>query len=80
MLGNKVNIGAGTITCNYDGKNKFKTVIEDYAFIGSNSSLIAPVKIGKNSLVGAGSSISKDVKENSLALTRAEQKNLRKKR
>ena len=80
LLGNKVNIGAGTITCNYDGKNKFKTVIEDSAFIGSNSSLIAPVKIGKNSLVGAGSSISKDVKENSLALTRAEQKNFRKKR
>ena len=80
LLGNKVNIGAGTITCNYDGKNKFKTVIEDSAFIGSNSSLIAPVKIGKNSLVGAGSSISKNVKENSLALTRAEQKNLRKKR
>ena len=80
LLGNKVNIGAGTITCNYDGKNKFKTVIEDSAFIGSNSSLIAPVKIGKNSLVGAGSSISKNVKGNSLALTRAEQKNLRKKR
>ena len=80
LLGNKVNIGAGTITCNYDGKNKFKTVIEDSAFIGSNSSLIAPVKIGKNSLVGAGSSISKNVKENSLALTRAEQKNLRKKK
>ena len=49
LLGNKVNIGAGTITCNYDGKNKFKTVIEDSAFIGSNSSLIAPIKIGKNS-------------------------------
>ena len=80
LLGSKVNIGAGTITCNYDGKKKFKTVIEDSAFIGSNSSLIAPIKIGKNSLVGAGSSISKNVKENSLALTRAEQKNLRKKR
>ena len=79
-IGKKVNVGAGTITCNYDGKNKFKTVIEDSAFIGSNSSLIAPVKIGKNSLVGAGSSISKNVKENSLALTRAEQKNLRKKK
>ena len=80
LLGNKVNIGAGTITCNYDGKNKFKTLIEDFAFVGSNSSLIAPVKIGKNSLVGAGSSISKNVNDNSLAITRAEQKNLRKKR
>ena len=79
-IGKSVNIGAGTITCNYDGKKKFKTVIEDSAFIGSNSSLIAPIKIGKNSLVGAGSSISKNVKENSLALTRSEQKNLRKKK
>ncbi len=80
FIGNKVNIGAGTITCNYDGKKKFKTIIKDSAFIGSNSSLIAPVTIGKNSLVGAGSSISKNVKDNSLALTRAEQKNLRKKK
>ena len=80
FLGQKVNIGAGTITCNYDGKNKYKTTIKDSAFIGSNSSLIAPVTIGKNSLVGAGSSISKNVKDNSLALTRAEQKNLRKKK
>ena len=78
-VGKQVNIGAGTITCNYDGKNKFKTTIKDSAFIGSNTSLIAPVTIGKNSLVGAGSSISKSVKDNSLALTRAEQKNLRKK-
>ena len=79
LIGNKVNIGAGTITCNYDGKNKFKTVIKDSAFIGSNTSLIAPVIIGKNSLVGAGSSISKNVKDNSLAITRAEQKSLKKK-
>jgi len=80
LVGKQVNIGAGTITCNYDGKNKFKTTIKDSAFIGSNTSLIAPVTIGKNSLVGAGSSISKSVKDNSLALTRAEQRNLRKKK
>ena len=80
LIGKKVNIGAGTITCNYDGKNKFKTTIKDSAFIGSNTSLIAPVTIGKNSLVGAGSSISKNVKDNSLALTRTEQRNLRKKK
>ena len=79
-VGKQVNIGAGTITCNYDGKNKFKTTIKDSAFIGSNTSLIAPVTIGKNSLVGAGSSISKSVKDNSLVLTRAEQRNLRKKK
>jgi len=80
LVGDKVNIGAGTITCNYDGKNKFKTVIKDSAFIGSNTSLIAPVTIGKNSLIGAGSSISKNVKDNSLAITRAEQRSLKKKK
>ena len=80
LVGDKVNIGAGTITCNYDGKNKFKTIIKDSAFIGSNTSLIAPVTIGKNSLVGAGSSISKNVKVNSLAITRAEQRSLKKKK
>jgi len=80
LVGDKVNIGAGTITCNYDGKNKFKTIIKDSAFIGSNTSLIAPVTIGKNSLVGAGSSISKNVKDNSLAITRAEQRSLKKKK
>ena len=78
FLGKKVNIGAGTITCNYDGKNKHKTVIKDGAFIGSNTALIAPVTIGKNTIVGAGSSISKNVKDGCLALTRADQKNLRK--
>ena len=80
FLGKKVNIGAGTITCNYDGKNKHKTVIKDGAFIGSNTALIAPVTIGKNTIVGAGSSISKNVKDGCLALTRADQKNLRKKK
>ena len=72
-LGENVNIGAGTITCNYDGKNKQKTIIEDGAFIGSNSSLIAPVKIEKNSYIGSGSAISRDVKANSLAVERSKQ-------
>ena len=81
-IGKNVNIGAGTITCNYDGKNKNKTKILDGAFVGSNTSLIAPVKIGKNSVVGAGSSINKNVKDKTLALTRANQievKNYKKK-
>ena len=72
-IGKDVNIGAGTITCNYDGKNKFKTVIEDGAFIGSNSSLIAPVKIGKNAYVGSGSAISKNVKKKALGIERTNQ-------
>ena len=81
-MGNNVNIGAGTITCNYDGKNKNKTKISDGAFIGSNTSLIAPVKIGKNSVIGAGSSISKNVTKRSMSLTRSNQieiKNYKKK-
>ena len=60
-LGNKVNVGAGTITCNYDGEKKYKTVAEDGVFIGSNSSLVAPVKLGKGSYTGAGSVITKNV-------------------
>ena len=67
------NIGAGTITCNYDGANKFKTIIGDHAFIGSNSSLVAPVKIGNGATVGAGSTITRDVEENSLAVERSKQ-------
>ncbi|WP_288491439.1 bifunctional UDP-N-acetylglucosamine diphosphorylase/glucosamine-1-phosphate N-acetyltransferase GlmU [uncultured Acinetobacter sp.] len=67
------NIGAGTITCNYDGANKFKTVIGDAAFIGSNSSLVAPVHIGNGATVGAGSVITRDVSENALAFERAQQ-------
>ena len=73
FLGNNVNIGAGTITCNYDGKNKNKTKILDGAFIGSNTALVAPVKIGKKSVIGAGSAITKNDKDKSLALTRANQ-------
>ena len=72
-LGEDVNIGAGTITCNYDGINKSKTKIKNNVFIGSNSSLIAPVTINENSIVGAGSVITKNVKKNSLALTRVTQ-------
>tara|TARA_Y100000590_G_C15520596_1_gene939249 strand:- start:378 stop:989 length:612 start_codon:yes stop_codon:yes gene_type:complete len=72
-LGKNVNIGAGTITCNYDGLKKNKTNIKDKVFIGSNSSLVAPVTINKNSVVGAGSVITKNVKRKSLALTRSSQ-------
>jgi bifunctional UDP-N-acetylglucosamine pyrophosphorylase/glucosamine-1-phosphate N-acetyltransferase len=80
VLGKNVNIGAGTITCNYDGKNKYKTKILDNAFIGSNTSLVAPVKIGKNTLIGAGSTITKNVKDNTLALSRTSQRELKKKK
>ena len=73
IIGKNVNIGAGTITCNYDGKKKNKTKILDGAFIGSNTSLIAPIKIGKKAVVGAGSTLSKNVKDKSLSLTRANQ-------
>ena len=72
-IGKSVNIGAGTITCNYDGVKKSKTKIKDNVFIGSNSSLVAPVTINKKSIVGAGSVITKNVKEKSLALTRSMQ-------
>ena len=72
-IGKKVNIGAGTITCNYDGRKKNKTKILDKAFIGSNTSLVAPIKIGKGAIVGAGSSLTKSVKNKSLSLTRANQ-------
>ena len=72
-LGRGVNVGAGTITCNYDGVKKSKTKIKDNVFIGSNSSLVAPITLEKNSIVGAGSVITKKVKKNSLALTRSAQ-------
>lgn len=73
-LGEYVNIGAGTITCNYDGVNKYKTYIDSEAFIGSNTALVAPIKIGKQATIGAGSVLTKDAPENSLTLTRSEQK------
>ena len=73
QIGKSVNIGAGTITCNYDGIKKSKTKIKDNVFIGSNSSLVAPVTLNKKSIVGAGSVITENVKEKSLALTRPKQ-------
>jgi len=73
-IGTGVNVGAGTITCNYDGANKYKTIIEDDAFIGSNSSLVAPVRIGRGATIGAGSSVSRDVPDSTLCLTRAPRK------
>jgi bifunctional UDP-N-acetylglucosamine pyrophosphorylase / glucosamine-1-phosphate N-acetyltransferase len=76
-IGKNVNIGAGTITCNYDGKRKNKTKILDDAFIGSNSSLVAPVVVGKKAVVGAGSTIIKNVKNKSLALTRTKQSEIK---
>ena len=72
-IGKNVNIGAGTITCNYDGKKKNKTKILDGAFVGSNTSLIAPIKIGRKAVVGAGSALSRNVGDKSLSLTRANQ-------
>ena len=72
-IGKSTNIGAGTITCNYDGFKKNKTVIEDNVFIGSNSSLVAPLRISKGSVIGAGSVITKNVKKKTLALTRSDQ-------
>ena len=72
-IGKNVNIGAGTITCNYDGRKKNKTKISDGAFIGSNTALVAPIKIGKKTVVGAGSTLTKNVKNKSLSLTRSKQ-------
>ena len=76
-IGKLVNVGAGTITCNYDGTKKNKTKIKDGGFIGSNSALIAPITINKKSIIGAGSVITRNVKEKSLALTRSKQTEVR---
>ena len=76
VLGKNVNIGAGSITCNYDGANKHKTIIADQAFIGANSQLIAPINIGKQATIAAGSSITHDVAEQQLAIARTQQKNI----
>ena len=73
IIGKSVNVGAGTITCNYDGVKKSKTKIKDNVFIGSNSSLVAPLTIEENSIIGAGSVITKNVRKKSLALTRSSQ-------
>jgi bifunctional UDP-N-acetylglucosamine pyrophosphorylase/glucosamine-1-phosphate N-acetyltransferase len=72
-IGSRVNIGAGTITCNYDGVNKFRTVIEDDAFIGSDSQLVAPVTVGKGATVGAGTTLTKDAPAGKLTVSRARQ-------
>ena len=75
-IGKNVNIGAGTITCNYDGVDKHKTIIEDDVFVGSNTQIIAPLKVGKGATIGAGSTITKDVPNNDLTLSRAQQKTI----
>jgi bifunctional UDP-N-acetylglucosamine pyrophosphorylase / glucosamine-1-phosphate N-acetyltransferase len=74
-IGNNVNVGCGSITVNYDGKNKFKTIIEDDVFVGCNTNLVAPVKLGKGSFIAAGSTITKEVPEDALAIARARQEN-----
>ncbi len=76
-VGTRVNIGAGTITCNYDGVNKHRTIIEDDAFIGSNTQLVAPVKIGRGATIGAGSTITRDAPEGELTLARSRQTTLK---
>jgi len=76
-IGQKVNIGAGTITCNYDGVNKSKTIIKDGAFIGSNSSLVAPLQIDKDATIGAGSTVTKKVAQSELAIGRGKQVNIK---
>ena len=76
-VGSKVNIGAGTITCNYDGVNKFKTIIKDGAFIGSDTQLVAPVTVGKNSTIGAGSTITRDTEDEVLTLSRTAQRTIK---
>lgn len=76
MIGSGVNVGAGVITCNYDGVNKFETVIEDDAFIGSDSQLVAPVRVGKGATIGAGTTLTKDAPAGQLTLSRAKQLSL----
>lgn len=73
IMGEKVNIGAGTITCNYDGANKYKTIIEDHVFVGSDTQLVAPVTVAKGSTIGAGSTITKDTPADTLSLSRPKQ-------
>ena len=75
-IGKNVNVGAGTITCNYDGMNKFRTVLSDGVFIGSDTQLVAPVKVGKGAFVGAGTTVTKDVKPFSLVISRVPQREI----
>lgn len=76
-IGRDVNIGAGTITCNYDGANKFKTIIEDNVFIGSDTQLVAPVRVAAGATIGAGTTVTRDIEANSLAVSRTEQRSIR---
>ena len=76
-IGQNSNIGAGTITCNYDGAKKYKTKIKNNVFVGSNTALIAPITLNNNSIIGAGSVITKNVKSKSLALTRSDQQQIK---
>ncbi|MDA8431601.1 MAG: DapH/DapD/GlmU-related protein, partial [Nitrospiraceae bacterium] len=75
-VGSRVNVGAGTITCNYDGERKHATVLGDGVFVGSDTQLVAPVRVGKGAYIGAGSTITKDVPAGALAISRQEQKNV----
>ena len=77
LIGKSVNVGAGTVTCNYDGVKKYKTKIKDNVFIGSNSSLVAPITLAENSIIGAGSVITRNVNKKSLALTRSQQQEVK---
>ncbi|MDO9351614.1 MAG: DapH/DapD/GlmU-related protein, partial [Deltaproteobacteria bacterium] len=77
LIGEEVNIGAGTITCNYDGFEKHQTIIGDRVFVGSNVELVAPIKVGSRSSIGAGTTVTKDVPEGALAISRVKQKNIR---
>ncbi len=77
LVGEGVNIGAGTITCNYDGFEKHQTIIGDRVFVGSNVELVAPVKIGNDASIGAGTTVTKDVPDGALAISRVKQKNIR---
>ena len=76
-IGQRVNVGAGTITCNYDGANKFRTVIEDEAFIGSDTQLVAPVTVGRGATLGAGTTLTKDAPAGELTVSRARQTTIR---
>jgi len=76
-IGANVNIGAGTITCNYDGANKHRTIIKDNAFIGSDTQLVAPVTVGENATIGAGSTITKDTEDDALTVSRVPQKTVK---
>jgi bifunctional UDP-N-acetylglucosamine pyrophosphorylase/glucosamine-1-phosphate N-acetyltransferase len=76
VIGKNVNVGAGTITCNYDGEKKYQTIIEDEVFVGSDTQLVAPVKVGKGAYIAAGSSITEEVPPDSLAIARSRQTNI----